>query len=800
MTDTTISDAVVFPQDLGTGVNDGDEDYNSAGYYAVLSRYKGDGSYVGEDESGNPTLQFGSIDTTNEQADVQAGYAYIMESSVDVQGGSQATYNRTLPTNVPYVVALPTSVTLSLDTDVENDVWLAVDPTANDSVYIRHGSGLSAPSDPSVKLGTVNTSDGTTGRANDLADSTQDSVGVNELTGNVTSSPIQNFEGTNLSVDGSGNLNSESTSHSVSNDGSEVVTEPTDVNFGSNVTANDDGDGTVTITATDTNTDTRADAQDNGSTIVQDVTAFDFGNDLNVSNNNDGTVTIDSSASGGGTAYTVNPDNFGAAGDGSTDDSQAFQDAINSATASDPAILELTPGNHYYLGSTVNVDVNLIRAIEGNGAYIVLDSSITGLNVFGDKTSSGSNPSSGNNSTHAENEMGTHIRNLQAYSTNYSGTALNINDTFATIVTDCNFAKMNNAIEFSGINRNLIIANNHIWDTANYGLYFNAGDFHQILVADNYVQWAYKVVYINNGDLADFLFSNNNFETGNNEQNGSQIVFDAEMTSSTANMWNILIEGNNFDGHNGTNTGIRMTATAVSDENLSGIRIVNNYISQFASEGILLNEMNQVTISNNHGERNNQVLTATGSCKAITFTDNVWQNLRGSASTSGIVYTTDSLVTNWTIADNQFVDWNGQAIVIDDSSTSANNRSEIKILNNNVHLTTDASSLTGYIIDIDTSATFNNVTVKGNTVRGRDVGEGGIRVRAGSYNTAIMKDNAVRGISSGTPFISPDGTVDGVIVHDNITDAGQTGAANYFVYSSTEPNNPSTGMVWIDTS
>jgi len=177
MTDTTISDALVAPQDDGTGVPDGSEDFTSAAYFQALSKYQGYDSYVGEDNTGSATLQFSNVDTSNEQVDVNSGYAYINEGNHIVQSAGQSTYDTTLPIETPYVVILPSSVTgLGLGTDNVNDLWLAVDPTSNDSVYIRHGNGLSAPSDPSVKLGTVDTSNGDTTRANDLAQSEQDSI------------------------------------------------------------------------------------------------------------------------------------------------------------------------------------------------------------------------------------------------------------------------------------------------------------------------------------------------------------------------------------------------------------------------------------------------------------------------------------------------------------------------------------------------------------------------------------------------------------------------------------------------
>jgi len=182
MTDTTINDAVVFPQDDGTGVSDGSEDYSSAAYFSALSKYQGYGSYVGEDNTGSATLQFNDVDTTNEQVDVGTGYAYITEGNHTVQSGSQTTYDTTIPIDTPYVVMLPSEVVdLGLGTDNVNDLWLAVDPTSNDSVYIRHGNGLSAPSDPSVKLGTVDTSNGDTTRANDFSTTSNKSVSTEAL-------------------------------------------------------------------------------------------------------------------------------------------------------------------------------------------------------------------------------------------------------------------------------------------------------------------------------------------------------------------------------------------------------------------------------------------------------------------------------------------------------------------------------------------------------------------------------------------------------------------------------------------
>lgn len=169
MVDTNITDAVVFPEDDGTGVSDGSEDYDSAGHFGLLSQHQG-GTYVGNG------LTFDNIDTTNDTADIGAGHAFVEFDTVTVQSGSQTTYDTTLPDPIVMTIVLPTSVTLQLDTDSVNDIYLATDPTTNDAAYLRHGSAVSQPTNPFIDLGTVDTTDGSTTRENDNASPTFNSV------------------------------------------------------------------------------------------------------------------------------------------------------------------------------------------------------------------------------------------------------------------------------------------------------------------------------------------------------------------------------------------------------------------------------------------------------------------------------------------------------------------------------------------------------------------------------------------------------------------------------------------------
>jgi hypothetical protein len=152
MTDTNIT-AVVNPEDVGTGVSEGEEDYISAGFDMIP-------------EPNTSAILNGlsfTADFGTPSFDLVSGVAYVETSGTEVQSGSQTTYDTTVPGNQYQHVIIPSNVTdLSLDDNAVNEIWIAHDRTNQDSAFIRHGSGLSEPSEPSHKLGEIDTTGDTT--------------------------------------------------------------------------------------------------------------------------------------------------------------------------------------------------------------------------------------------------------------------------------------------------------------------------------------------------------------------------------------------------------------------------------------------------------------------------------------------------------------------------------------------------------------------------------------------------------------------------------------------------------------
>lgn len=165
MTDTEVTDALVFPHDEGLpGISDGDETWDSAGFLMMLAMAADGASFI----RSKSEMAFTGHDGGNDQVDVTAGVAFLDLSgeTVNVQstrgGSSPPAYDTALPTLPSIAVILPTNETnLSATASSLNDFWLAYDtdgtgPGSAGSVYIRHGTGLSSPGHPSVKIGQAN--------------------------------------------------------------------------------------------------------------------------------------------------------------------------------------------------------------------------------------------------------------------------------------------------------------------------------------------------------------------------------------------------------------------------------------------------------------------------------------------------------------------------------------------------------------------------------------------------------------------------------------------------------------------
>lgn len=152
-----ISGAIVWPQDTGTVGSQVDGSPDSAGWHAAALGSPG------------PQVLEGlglTHDDTNTEVDISRGTALVATSAnEDVQSSAGGSFDHTLVATEQYVVSLP-ATTQSIDDGAVNDIYLYFDPTARDDVYLRIGSNVSEPSNPSIRLGQVDDSLWTVSEAN----------------------------------------------------------------------------------------------------------------------------------------------------------------------------------------------------------------------------------------------------------------------------------------------------------------------------------------------------------------------------------------------------------------------------------------------------------------------------------------------------------------------------------------------------------------------------------------------------------------------------------------------------------
>lgn len=251
MTETTITDAIVWPEDEGTGapVAEDEGDWASAAYHASMARARGTAGYI----DAGLGLSYNPSDTT---MDIGAGLAFIQylgSSSVQLTSSS---YDEPWDRDLVFMVSVPAVSNLQLDADAVNEVYIAADPTSGDSARYRYGSSVSEPSDPHVKIGEIDTSAETTTELARGPVGLYETLSTSEIQGEILAGDpaVTDLTGANLFVN-NGALSAANMRMDLLDDGTEIVSSTTDINFGTNLTVTDGSPPTVDATDSTTSSD-----------------------------------------------------------------------------------------------------------------------------------------------------------------------------------------------------------------------------------------------------------------------------------------------------------------------------------------------------------------------------------------------------------------------------------------------------------------------------------------------------------------------------------------------------------------
>lgn len=452
----------------------------------------------------------------------------------------------------------------------------------------------------------------------------------------------------------------------------------------------------------------------------------------------------------------VHVDEFGAEGDGETDDTEAIKAAVDSLDEDEMGILTFTPGNEYYVTDTITVDVAQIRGIQGNNARVFTDVDTLIFRIEGSHTGT-ANPTGTTDEVQFD-EMHPFIRDIRisSHTTDASGlvgTAIEVEQTFGLRITQCQLLNLRNGIIFTGNNRNPVVTENGIWHCADYGVWFDGGDIHQSILNNNYISYCRIAVKMTDPSLHDLNIVGNDIEASSTPSTVDYIIH----AEGPGHIEGLQIVGNIIEEHGNVQKGGNITLDG-SSMTLKQVHIVGNELGNAAIGDIELHGTDDVVIANNTFDG------SSGDSWAIVLGErNDSCSIIGNTVKSGGDFLHidggEDFMGRLQVANNSFGDSARGKILVENVRIF-----DCVISGNNIR---DESG-EGFAVDISNNIGYlRNFQFTGNNLR-VDGGESGARISADEETLMILKNNTARGVS-GIDFDFPDPEEGNIVVRDNLS-------------------------------
>ena len=327
----------------------------------------------------------------------------------------------------------------------------------------------------------------------------------------------------------------------------------------------------------------------------------------------------------------IKPEDFGAIGnanyihtDGSVWTSSAMIAKANDDTAALQAFLnlggslEFTGSKKYLITSSLSIDATRVTSLDGKGCMLIPQGDFDALKLTGTMTGSAAPSSSGGK---VFKEYAVKIKNIHVYGAKKTeSSGLSINNCFGVIIESCAFTYLKNGIKVNGVNRNLILANTHVYAMSQWGVYFNSTcDLHQMNITGCHISYCKKNIFSEEAQMYNIQIVGNDIETSSYPDVVDCSIHFKSLTTGIYE--DIEIVGNTLEDHwcadqmvvfegrdSGANSVIVVADNAIGNSNgdaivikgMSGINIADNAFKNNVKFDIsITHTLDTAVVSNN---------------------------------------------------------------------------------------------------------------------------------------------------------------------------------------------------------
>jgi hypothetical protein len=397
-------------------------------------------------------------------------------------------------------------------------------------------------------------------------------------------------------------------------------------------------------------------------------------------------------------AYAVNVKDFGAKGDGKTDDTYAINKAILKCT---DGVIEFPRGN-YKITQTIfiNLSKNGPLGISGRGgsASIIMTGEGPAFCFIGNHQGSAL-PASVKPEIWDKQRMPL-VDAIEIVGANSNADGIEIRNTLMPVFRSLLIRNVRNGLHFTSRNRNILINTCHIYDVSGIGIYLDHVNIHQMIISNSHISYCKKSgIKVAGSEIRDLEITGNDIEYNCDPKGpvSADIWIDCSESGSVREG---TISGNTIQaipspgGANIRFTGLpannnkiglwSITGNHISNQEVNieldhcrGVNVTGNTFIRGYDRHLVINDSRNISVSNNIFDHNDDYFTSgivslggisVNKGQGIILNDNILDGAEyGNEEKGGAIVITDSREVSLNGCHIQNPKFNG--IQIDNSTT-----------------------------------------------------------------------------------------------------------------------------------